>query len=412
MRLAMPGEIRLQEDLFPVNNEQLAEKESSVYSFAMNQTAFTLEATCGKARAGTLHTAHGDIQTPVFMPVGTVASVKAIAPDDLAAIGAHIILGNTYHLHLRPGDELIARHGGLHGFSAYHGAFLTDSGGFQIFSLPTLRKLSEEGVRFRSHIDGSSHFFTPESVLSIQSNLRSDIMMVLDECVPYGADYDYTRDSMHLTCRWAARSIAEQTRFKSQGIPSGLLFGIVQGGFFSDLRKECVETLAELPFDGLAIGGLSVGEPKDILYAQMEETAERLPQALPHYLMGVGTPLDVVRGISCGIDMFDCVLPTRNARNGTLYTSRGKINIKRQEYADDVSPLDPDCSCYTCRTFSRSYLRHLYVSHELLSYRLNSLHNLTYYLTLVEQARSAIVAGTFPSFYQHIVSCFSGAEED
>ena len=395
-----------------MNNEQLAEKESSVYSFAMNQTAFTLETTCGKARAGVLHTAHGDIPTPVFMPVGTVASVKAIAPDDLAAMGARIILGNTYHLHLRPGEELIARHGGLHGFSAFHGAFLTDSGGFQIFSLPTLRKLSEEGVHFRSHIDGSSHFFTPESVLAIQRKLASDIMMVLDECVPFGADYAYTRDSMHLTCRWAERSVSDQAIARDRGIRSGLVFGIVQGGFYSDLRRECVEILSGLPFDGRAIGGLSVGEPKDVFCTQLEETAERLPQALPHYLMGVGTPLDVVRGIACGIDMFDCVLPTRNARNGTLYTSRGKINIKRQEYADDESPLDPNCSCYTCRTFSRSYLRHLYVSHELLSYRLNSLHNLTYYLALVEQARSAIVAGTFPSFYQRIASCFRGAEEE
>ncbi|MBQ7607612.1 MAG: tRNA guanosine(34) transglycosylase Tgt [Desulfovibrionaceae bacterium] len=378
----------------------------------MEQTVFTLCATCGSARAGVLTTAHGAIPTPIFMPVGTAASVKAIAPDDLAAIGAPIILGNTYHLHLRPGDELIARHGGLHAFSAYPGAFLTDSGGFQIFSLSTLRKLSEEGVRFRSHIDGSSHFFTPESVLGIQRNLGSDIMMVLDECVPFGADYAYTRDSMQLTCRWAKRSVRERERLYGEGISLGLLFGIVQGGFFSDLRAECAAQLSDLPFDGLAIGGLSVGEPKDVFCAHLAETADRLPQALPHYLMGVGTPLDVLRGIACGIDMFDCVLPTRNARNGTLYTSRGKINIKRREFAEDDSPLDPDCSCYTCRTFSKSYLRHLYVSHELLSFRLNSLHNLTYYLNLVREAREAILQGSFPSFYRQVASCYSDCEDN
>ena len=365
-------------------------------------SSFTLKAVCGRARAGVLHTAHGDIETPVFMPVGTVGSVKALAPDDLSALGARIILGNTYHLYLRPGDELVARMGGLHRFSSWPGAILTDSGGFQIFSLSSLRTIREEGVAFRSHIDGSKHLFTPESVLTIQRHLGSDVMMVLDECVPFGADYAYTERSLALTNRWAGRARKSYPR----GTGPGLLFGIVQGGFFADLRKRSVEEIAALDFDGIAIGGLSVGEPKAEMYQFLDTTADMLPSELPHYLMGVGTPLDLVTGISLGIDMFDCVLPTRNARNGTLYTSQGKINIKRREYAEDESPLDPLCSCYTCRTFSRAYLRHLFVSHELLSYRLNSLHNLTYYLSLVTEARKAIVEGCFQELYQRVCACY------
>lgn len=369
---------------------------------AMTQSVYTLEHSDNAARAGQVRTAHGVIPTPIFMPVGTVGSVKAIAPDDLAAIGAPIILGNTYHLYLRPGDELVARHGGLHGFASWPGAILTDSGGFQVFSLSSLRKIREEGVEFRSHLDGSKHLFTPESVVGIQRNLNSDIMMVLDECVPYGADYAYTEKSLALTTRWALRARAAYP----QGSGQNLLFAITQGGFFKDLRKRSIEELCCHDFDGFAIGGLSVGESKHMLYDFMYEVAPQLPKDKPRYLMGVGTPLDIAHGINAGIDMFDCVLPTRNARNGTLYTSLGKVNIKRKEYAEDDSPLDPACNCYTCRTFSRAYLRHLYVSKELLAFRLNSLHNLTYFLNVVRQARQAILEDRYASFLAHMESLY------
>ena len=364
--------------------------------------AYSLMATDNRARAGVLHTAHGDIPTPIFMPVGTVGSVKAVAPDDLQAIGAPIILGNTYHLYLRPGHELVARHGGLHGFASWPGAILTDSGGFQVFSLSSLRKIREEGVEFRSHLDGSRHLFTPEKVLEIQLALNSDIMMMLDECVPYGASREYTEKSLALTSRWAARAIDAYP----PGSAPNLLFGITQGGFYKDLRTRSVEEICALDFDGFAIGGLSVGEGKREMYDLLDHTAALLPADKPRYLMGVGTPLDIVTGISMGIDMFDCVLPTRNARNGTLYTSVGKINIRGKKYAEDDGPLDPACQCYTCRTFSRAYLRHLYVSKELLSFRLNSLHNLTYFLKLVRNARAAICEGTFQDYYARIADLY------
>lgn len=341
-----------------------------------------------------LHTAHGDIPTPIFMPVGTVGSVKALAPDDLAAIGAPIILGNTYHLYLRPGDALVARRGGLHSFASWPGAILTDSGGFQVFSLSSLRKIREDGVEFRSHLDGSRHLFTPEKVIDIQRNLNSDIMMVLDECVPYGAEYAYTEKSLALTTRWAERARAAYPA----GTAHNLLFGITQGGFFKDLRSRSVEEICALDFDGFAIGGLSVGESKAEMYDLLYHTAPQLPHDKPRYLMGVGTPLDIAHGIHAGIDMFDCVLPTRNARNGTLYTSLGKVNIKRREFAEDDGPLDPLCQCYACRNFSRAYLRHLYVSKELLAFRLNSLHNLTYFLRLAREARQAVMEGRFTAF--------------
>ena len=368
----------------------------------MSTPTYTLLHTDGAARAGIVHTAHGDIPTPIFMPVGTVGSVKAVAPDDLAAMNAPIILGNTYHLYLRPGHKLVERHGGLHGFASWPGAILTDSGGFQVFSLSSLRKIREEGVEFRSHLDGSKHLFTPESVVGIQRNLNSDIMMVLDECVPYGADYAYTEKSLALTTRWALRARAAYP----QGSGQNLLFAITQGGFFKDLRKRSIEELCCHDFDGFAIGGLSVGESKHMLYDFMYEVAPQLPKDKPRYLMGVGTPLDIAHGINAGIDMFDCVLPTRNARNGTLYTSLGKVNIKRKEYAEDDSPLDPACNCYTCRTFSRAYLRHLYVSKELLAFRLNSLHNLTYFLNVVRQARQAILEDRYASFLAHMESLY------
>lgn len=361
---------------------------------------FRIHATDGAARRAELHTAHGVVQTPIFMPVGTVGSVKAIAPDDLDALGAEIILGNTYHLYLRPGDELVARRGGLHEFNAWRKPILTDSGGFQVFSLKGLRTLKEEGVTFRSHLDGSKHLFTPEKVIGIQRNLNSDIMMVLDECPPHDADRTYAERSLGLTTRWAARCREAHSR-AAVAEHGNLLFGIVQGAMFKDLRSEAMDRLRDMDFEGYAIGGLSVGESKDVMMEMLYHTTPRMPVEKPRYLMGVGTPLDIVRGIDAGIDMFDCVLPTRNARNGTLYTSLGKISIKRVEYAEDDGPLDPACSCYTCRTFSRAYLRHLHHAQELLSFRLNSIHNLTYFLDLVRAARLAIEEGRFAAFKAH-----------
>ena len=356
----------------------------------------------GAARCGILQTAHGAVRTPIFMPVGTAGSVKAIAPDDLAALGAEIILGNTYHLYLRPGDELLAELGGLHAFNAWHGPILTDSGGFQVFSLSDLRKITEEGVTFRSHIDGSKHLFTPESVIKVQRNFNSDIMMVLDECVAYGTERAYTEKSVDLTARWAARARAAYPK----GAGHNLLFGISQGGFFKDLRERSIAQIAELDFDGNALGGLSVGESKAQLMEFLYFSAPLLPAHKPRYLMGVGTPFDIINGIAAGVDMFDCVLPTRNARNGTLYTSLGKVNIKRREYARDESPLDPACACYTCRTFSRAYLRHLQIAGEILAYRLNSLHNLTYFLDLVRGARAAIAEKRFAEYKRNVESLY------
>ncbi len=364
--------------------------------------SFQLHAVDGASRTGVLHTAHGPIRTPIFMPVGTVGSVKAIAPDDLDAMGAEIILGNTYHLYLRPGDEVVARRGGLHAFNAWKKPVLTDSGGYQVFSLSTLRTIREEGVTFRSHLDGSKHLFTPEKVISIQRNLNSDIMMCLDECVPPDADHAYTARSLALTTRWAARCRAACPK----GSAENLLFGIVQGGMFRDLRTESARQLTDLDFEGYAVGGLSVGESKEIMLEMLYHTTPLLPADKPRYLMGVGTPTDIVRGIDAGIDMFDCVLPTRNARNGTLYTSVGKINIKRREFMEDDRPLDPACKCYTCRTFSRAYLRHLYTSAELLAFRLNSIHNLTYFLDLVRGARAAIREGRFTAYKREIEALY------
>lgn len=367
---------------------------------------FTIQATDGQARRASLVTKHGVVQTPIFMPVGTQGSVKALAPHDLTDAGAQIILGNTYHLYLRPGDELLARGGGLHRFASWDRPILTDSGGFQVFSLKEIRKITEQGVEFRSHLDGGKHFFSPEKVMSIQQNIGSDIMMVLDECVAYGQDYDYTAKSLELTTRWARRC----RQAHPKGTNGQLLFGIVQGGFFKDLRERSLEQLSEIDFDGMAIGGLSVGESIPEMYDMLNHIAPMLPPDKPRYLMGVGTPLDILEGIGAGVDMFDCVLPTRNARNGTLYTSRGKVNIRRAEYREDDSPLDPDCSCYTCRTFSKAYLRHLYVAQELLSYRLNSLHNITFFLTLARKAREAIEQGRFQALKAHYQEVFAPAK--
>lgn len=366
-------------------------------------SGFTVRAKDGNARAGELQTAHGIVRTPIFMPVGTQGTVKSLSPDDLHEIDAQIILGNTYHLYLRPGDEMLSRRGGLHDFMCWEKPILTDSGGFQIFSLAKLRKLYPDGVEFSSHHDGSKHFFSPEKVMQIQENIGSDIMMALDECVPYGADFIYTEKSLAITTSWAKRCRAEHPKGKN----GQLLFGITQGGFFQDLRRRSIEEICEIDFDGFALGGLSVGESKremlDILYP----SAALLPLDSPRYLMGVGTPLDILHGIDAGIDMFDCVLPTRNARNGTLFTSTGKINIKKAEFREDDSPLDGNCRCYTCRTFSRAYLCHLYHAQELLAYRLNSIHNLTFYLDLVRGARKAIFAGKFQAYFAKWQSVFA-----
>ena len=343
----------------------------------------------GSARTGRIETSRGPVDTPIFMPVGTAGSVKSISPDDLESVGAQIILANTYHLYLRPGHERVARLGGLHKFMGWDRPILTDSGGFQVFSLARINKIEEEGVRFQSHIDGSRHLLTPEAAIGIQRNLGSDIMMCFDECTTYPVSIEYASESVSRTLRWAVRS-------KEAAAGSGqALFGIVQGSVFKDLRDMCLEKLAGIGFDGYAIGSLSVGESKEQMMEVLNWLAPRLPESMPRYVMGVGTPEDLVEGVRAGVDMFDCVMPTRNGRNGTLFTSRGPVHIKNNAYAEDPEPLDPDCGCYTCRRFSRAYLRHLFMSRELLSYRLNTIHNLHYYLGLMAQMRAAITAGRF-----------------
>lgn len=339
------------------------------------------------ARRGVLHTAHGDVPTPVFMPVGTGGAVKAMSNESLEALDARVILANTYHLYLRPGHERVERLGGLHKFMAWDRAILTDSGGYQVFSHRELRSISEEGVRFRSHLDGSSNFFTPENVIDIQRALGSDIAMVLDDCTAYPTGYVDAEASMELSMRWAMRC-REQWRKQDDG--SKALFGIVQGGVYPELRKRSAEALNKMEFSGMAIGGLSVGEPKDLMYEIVESTAPLLPWEKPRYLMGVGTPEDLVRAVAMGVDMFDCVLPTRNARNGCLFTSQGRVLIKNAAYAEDEGPLDPNCSCPTCRRYSRAYLRHLFLSGEHLSAVYNTLHNLTFYLDMMRKIRQAI----------------------
>jgi len=337
-----------------------------------------------KARLGRLVTAHGEIETPCFMPVGTQGTVKAVLPRDLKEMGCQILLGNTYHLYLRPGHELIRALGGLHRFMGWDGPILTDSGGYQVFSLGAMRKITDDGARFQSHLDGSHHLLTPEKAVEIQEALGSDIAMVLDECIPADAARDYVEASTARTLCWAERCL------RARGRPAQLMFGIVQGGLFEDLRRRCVEALAPLPFEGFAVGGLGVGEGEERLIAIGSFTVGLLPADRPRYLMGVGRPRDIVHAVRAGFDMFDCVIPTRNARNGTLYTSSGKLNIKRAEFAADGRPLDPACGCYTCRHFSRAYLRHLYMAGEILSAQLNSLHNLYFYHRLMDKCREAI----------------------
>jgi len=354
---------------------------------------FEIIRTDGAARSGRIITQRGIINTPAFLPVGTVATVKAMTNDELKELGAEIILSNAYHLYLRPGHDVIKRIGGLHRFMNWDGPILTDSGGFQVFSLSPLRRVSDDGVTFRSHLDGSTHLLTPDLVMEIQDALGSDIAMAFDECVPYPASEDYVLKSVELTTRWAKRCKEYQSRFSLQS-----LFGIVQGGMFRDLRKKSIEGLMEIGFDGYAIGGLSVGEPKGLMYEMINYSASLLPYDKPRYLMGIGDLLDVLEGVSAGIDMFDCVIPTRNARNGTLFTTIGRISIKREEFKTDTSPLDPHCGCYTCKNYSRAYLRHLFMNKEILSMRLNTLHNLYFYFRFFEKMRNAIIAGEFERF--------------
>ena len=326
------------------------------------------------------------------MPVGTQATVKAMTPEELVEVGSQIILANTYHLYLRPGHELIARLGGLHRFMHWDRPILTDSGGFQVFSLGELRKISEDGVRFRSHIDGSSHFISPEVSIAIQESLGADIAMCFDECPPYPAPYDYVQKSLELTSRWALRC-KQAHRREDQA-----LFGIVQGGMHPELRRESARQLIDIGFDGYALGGLSVGEEKPLMHEMMHACSDILPEDRPRYIMGIGAPEDLIEGIYAGFDMFDCVMPTRNARNGALFTGFGRINIKAAIYAEDQSPIDPECGCYVCCNYSRAYLRHLYRSNEILASRLNSWHNLHYYLKLMARAREAIARGRFSAF--------------
>lgn len=344
------------------------------------------------ARLGVMSTPHGEVHTPIFMPVGTQATVKTMTPADLKDIGAEIILSNAYHLYLRPGHPLVKRFGGLHGFMGWDRPVLTDSGGFQVFSHGLLNKITEEGVKFQSHIDGSRHFITPEISIEIQEALGADIIMCFDECAPYPSTYDYYKGSMEMTLRWAARCKAAKTRNDQA------LFGIIQGGMHRDLRLNCLAELVDMGFDGYAIGGLSVGETKELMYEVAGYTAEAMPEDMPRYLMGVGTPEDLVECVWRGVDMFDCVMPTRNARTGTLFTSFGKLNIRNAKHAEDDSPVDPECTCYACRNFSRGYLRHLYVSREILAMRLNTLHNLHYYVNLMRDIRQAITDGDFSGF--------------
>ncbi len=344
------------------------------------------------ARVGVISTPHGDIHTPVFMPVGTLATVKSLTPEDLVELGAQVILGNTYHLYLRPGHETIEQLGGLHRFMHWDRPILTDSGGYQIFSLAELVNVREEGVTFQSHIDGSKHFLSPEKAIEIQEALGSDIMMCLDECTSYPATREEALRSSELTTQWARRCReAKRTSERS-------LFGIVQGGMYDDLRERSVLDLIELDFEGYAIGGLSVGEDKKTMQDILAKTAPNLPVDKPRYLMGVGTPEDMLSAVVMGIDMFDCVLPTRNARNGLVYTGSGKVAIKNSQYAKDPRPIDENCRCYTCRHYSRAYLRHLFMAREILSYRLNTIHNLFYYTEFMTSIRQAIMGQRFGAF--------------
>ncbi|HUO84086.1 MAG TPA: tRNA guanosine(34) transglycosylase Tgt [Thermoanaerobaculia bacterium] len=353
--------------------------------------SFEVEHADGAARAGTLRTSHGSLSTPLFMPVGTAGSVKGLTTPQLADLEPGIVLCNTYHLMLRPGVEVIEQIGGIHRFIGWDGVVLTDSGGFQVFSLSEIRKVREEGVEFQSHLDGSRHVLTPEGSIDLQERMGVDIAMAFDECPAPGLPLDQVRASMEMTHRWAERCLQARRG-------TSALFGIVQGGIWPDLREQSAGVTGAMPFDGLAIGGLSVGEPKELMLETLRFTAPRLPREKPRYLMGVGTPEDILEAVAVGIDMFDCVLPTRNARNGTLFTSRGKISMKNARYRGDEEPLDPECSCLTCRTVSKAYLRHLFVSGEIAAAVYNTIHNLHFYLDLMKGIRHSIASGSFDEY--------------
>jgi queuine tRNA-ribosyltransferase len=372
----------------------------------MSGFAFTLEARDGRARAARIETPHGTVLTPVFMPVGTAGAVKAVQHRDLGEIGARILLANTYHLMLRPGDALIAGLGGLHGFTRWDGPFLTDSGGYQVFSLAALRRLDEEGVRFQSHLDGSAHLLSPERSMEIQQNLGADVAMAFDECPPGDASREAVAEATARTTRWAERSRAAHTR------PDQWLFGIVQGGVHLDLREQSARALMRIGFPGYAVGGLSVGEPKPGRDRVLDHLDPVLPADRPRYLMGVGTPQDLIEGVARGIDMFDCVMPTRNARNGQLFTSRGRLSIRNARFRDDARPPDPDCRCPTCRSTSRAYLRHLHQAGEMTAATLMTIHNLFYYLDMMGSMRQSILLGRFEGWRGETLRRLETADQD
>ena len=355
-----------------------------------------------RARAGILHTRRGDVETPVFMPVGTQATVKAVSPDELRAMGAGIILSNTYHLHVRPGEKLIGELGGLHKFMGWDRAILTDSGGFQVFSLSKLRRITEEGVHFQNHLDGTPTFIGPETSMQIQRDLGSDVVMAFDECPPFPCSYEEAEKSLALTTRWEGRSREWWRTQPEEGRP--LLFGIVQGSSYADLRERAARSLVEIGFDGYAVGGVSVGEPEPEMMKAVESSVPFLPESSPRYAMGLGTPPQLVEMVARGIDMFDCVLPTRIARNGTAFTAKGTLNLKNATYTNDPMPIEEGCTCPACTTFSRAYLRHLVKAEEILGLRLISLHNLHFYLTLMRRMRSAILDGSFAEFRREFVA--------
>jgi queuine tRNA-ribosyltransferase len=366
------------------------------------------EDTSCKARTGFFETYHGSVETPIFMPVGTQGTVKAVNQFYLEQeIKAQIVLSNTYHLYLRPGTDILESAGGLHKFMNWQKPILTDSGGYQIFSLTELRKLKEDGVEFKSHLDGSKHFFTPEKVIQIQRSIGSDIMMVLDECAPYPCDYEYAKKSVDLTSRWAKLNKDAFIKSETKYGHKQFLFGIIQGSVYKDLRKKSADELFELDFDSYAIGGLAVGEPTEQMYELVDFTTDLMPKDRPRYLMGVGRPENILEAISLGVDMFDCVMPTRNARNANIFTWNGTLSMRNAKYKDDFTPLDENCQCYTCRNFTRAYLRHLFVADEILALELASIHNLFFYLELVAKARQQIAKGSFYNWKQNIINHIS-----
>ena len=370
----------------------------------MHAVTYELIKECSRsgARLGKLHTPHGTFDTPMFMPVGTQATVKTLAPEELYAMGSQVILSNTYHLFLRPGHELVKKAGGLHNFMRYDRGMLTDSGGFQVFSLGAMRKIKEEGVTFRSHIDGSKKFLSPEIATEVQEALGADIAMAFDECIPYPADFDYAKESTLRTTRWAKRCLDIHTREDQS------MFGIVQGGMYPELRKMSADQLTEMDFAGYGIGGLSVGEPKPLMYDILNQTTEHMPKNKARYLMGVGTPDCIVEAVNLGVDMFDCVFPTRVARNGTAMIPEGRLVVRNAAYAEDVRPIDERCGCYTCRNFSRAYIRHLFKAEELFALRLLTIHNLHFLLDFTKQIRSAIASDTFPELRERFLENYRG----